>query len=94
MYARVITAQLHPDRIDDFLRAWQEGTLPTVRQAAGFQDVTMYVDRATGRATMVAHYDSEAAATAAHAGMRERNAPLAEYFATPPGGGVYEVAVR
>lgn len=94
MHARVITAQLHLDRIDDFLHAWREGTLPAVRSAAGFRDVTMYVERATGRATMVVHYDSAEAADAAHAGMRERNAPLAEYFTNPPTGAVYEVAVQ
>lgn len=93
MYARVITAQLHLDRIDDFLRFWRELALAPTRQTAGFRDETMYVDRTTGRATAVLHYDSEAAATAAHAGMREGNAalPLAEYFATMPDGAVYEV---
>lgn len=50
MYARLITVQGRPDKLDAGILSWQEQLLPGARTMPGFQGVYLPVDREAGRA--------------------------------------------
>jgi quinol monooxygenase YgiN len=86
MYARCITAHVHPDRVDDAIAVYQDSIIPAARQQPGFVSAMLLTDRSMGRATSVTVWQDEAARTAADTSgfLREQIGKLAPMFLAAP----------
>lgn len=58
MVARVATAEIASDRIDDFMRWWQDLVAGAREHAPGFHGAYLLADREGGRVQSVALFDS------------------------------------
>lgn len=77
MYARVITLEVSPDRIEDATRFDQEQLLPQLQQLDGFKGFIALGDRRNGKLLGVALWEDEEAlrgTEGAAAGIRDRAA--------------------
>jgi heme-degrading monooxygenase HmoA len=93
MYARIISAQLRRERIDEAVEAWRGRVEPLIRQQQGYQEMHLYVDRATGKAVVLVHYAMAADLEAAERGFGERVASIADLLEGRPVSERYEVAI-
>jgi quinol monooxygenase YgiN len=60
MYARVVTAQISPDQVDEAIRLWQEFVAPSVKQQPGFNSARLLVERKTGKVRSMGLWQTEA----------------------------------
>jgi heme-degrading monooxygenase HmoA len=93
MYARIITAQLKQDRVEEAVAAWRERVDPLIRQQQGYVEHHLYADRASGRSVVVIHYRAAADLEAAERGFGERMASIAALLEGRPTAARYEVAI-
>lgn len=77
MYARVISAQVAPENLDDLLQVLQDVVAPAARAQAGFEGVLTLTDRATGKGMMITLW-----ATAADLAAGEASGYLGRQLAT------------
>jgi heme-degrading monooxygenase HmoA len=95
MFARVVTIQGSPDRIDEVTRYARERVLPTMRGLAGFKSMQMLIDRKAGRALGISLWESEEALGAARATLEQLRAGAVDRGATAePAVAEYEVTVQ
>ena len=97
MYARVVTAQVSPDKVEEGIRLWRDSVMPAARQQKGFKSGRLLVDRKTGKITSVGLWETEAdiqASGESSAYMQEQLAKFASLFTAPPVVEHYEVAVE
>lgn len=59
MYARHVTVQGSPDKIDEGIRSVRESVLPVLRECAGFKGQLLLVDRDKGQAIGISLWDTE-----------------------------------
>ena len=94
MYARAVTIQLHPDKIEEAGQIMRE-VAATLRGYAGFHEATLLADRGTGQGQIVTLWASEADIAASDTTIyREAMARLAATFAAPPQRATLEVIVH
>lgn len=92
MYARVITLQVQPARLEELLPFYHECVVPAGERQPGFEGLTLLTDEKTGRALSVAFWRTKSEMCAF-----DRNcvARLADDFAAfldlPPTVDMYEV---
>jgi hypothetical protein len=60
MHARVITAQVHYDKLGETSRLYQEELVPTVRRLSGFKGSLWLVDNYTGKSLILLFWETEA----------------------------------
>jgi heme-degrading monooxygenase HmoA len=97
MYARVTTLQYQPGKLDQAFHIFRESILPETKRKAGFQRVTVLLDRGTGKAVEVTLWQTEADAKASGAGssyMQTQIAKTASFFAAAPLIEIYELALE
>jgi heme-degrading monooxygenase HmoA len=97
MYARVITVQYQPGKIDEGIQIYRESILPETRQLKGYKGAMAMVDRSTDKAISITLWQSEGDAQASgesSAYLQSWLAKLTSLFATAPGIEMYEVVVN
>ncbi len=97
MYARVTTLQYQSGKLDQAFQIFRESILPETKRKAGFQRVTVLLDRRTDKAVEVTLWQTEADAKASGAGssyMQTQIAKTASLFAAAPIIEIYEVALE
>lgn len=95
-YARVITFQLQPEVIDDFVLAARTRVLPEVKQQPGVSGVIVLANAAQNRAMSVTLWERQADLEASEASgtlQRQMDKGVA-YFAAPPTFAIYEVGAQ
>ena len=60
MFARVVTGQFSPDKLDEAIQLWQEMVVPSVQQQKGFKNARFLVNRKTGKVTSMGLWETEA----------------------------------
>jgi heme-degrading monooxygenase HmoA len=96
MYARVITVQYQPGKIEEGLQIYREA-LSETRQQPGFKGVLGLVDRSANKGISITLWQSEAdalASGASSAHMQAQVAKFASVFAAAPLFETYEVTVQ
>ena len=96
MYARVITTQYQPGKMEEGLQIYRE-TLSATRQQPGFKGVLGLVDRRADKAMSIALWETEAEAQASGTGSAYFQAQLTRFasvFAAAPMIEMYEVVVQ
>lgn len=69
MYARMTTATGSPANLDEGLRTYREGILPSIESLDGFKGTYTLVNRATGKVVNISLWETEAAMTASAAAV-------------------------
>lgn len=60
MYARIITFQYQPGKIDEGLNLLRESVVPELRQLPGYRGATNLVDRSNNKVVGITFWQSEA----------------------------------
>jgi heme-degrading monooxygenase HmoA len=96
MYARVITSQHQPGKMDEGLQIFRE-MLSEISQQPGFKGILGLVDRGTDKTMSISLWETEANAQAIGPGsayFKVQMAKLSPLFAGTPMVESYEVAVQ
>ena len=94
MHARVNTAQVEPNQIDELVAATKPLLSRAKPQAPGLMSVMLLGDRRTGKIVIVSRWESEAAGDAAEPQYQEYMRELGHFFAEPPTRERYEVLLE
>jgi heme-degrading monooxygenase HmoA len=86
MYARVITAQVQPGKIEEAVSIYRNAVVPAVRRQKGFKGISLLIDRNMGEHLRIVIWETEAdtAADEATVLLREQIGKMASTFAGPP----------
>lgn len=94
MHARVNTARVEPDQLDELVAATKPLVSRAKQQAPGLMSAMVLGDRRTGKIVLVSRWESEAAAEAAEPVYQEAMRELGRFFAEPPTRERYEVLLE
>jgi len=92
-HGAVTSGQCPPEKLDEAIKIVSDSAMPELRQFKGFKGGLLLVNRQTGKAMVIAIYDSEAEVKAVeHSGQyRKQLAKLAHLFSAPSSRDVYAV---
>jgi heme-degrading monooxygenase HmoA len=96
MYARVVTIQYQPGKVDEAIQILRE-SMPETRQQAGFKGAMALADRSTDKAMTISLWQTEAEAQASGASSPYLQAQLAKVVslsASAPSIETYEVVIQ
>ncbi len=96
MYARVVSIQMAPAKVDEAVKLYKDSVVPAARKQKGFKSTRLLVNRKTGKGASITVWDSEASATAtgeASAYLQEQIAKFSKLFTAQPVVDTYEVAI-
>ena len=97
MYARIVTAQVSPEKVTEGIKIWQDSVVPAVKAQKGFKSGRLMVNRKTGKIVTVGLWETEADMEATGEGsafLQEQLAKFTTLFTAPPVVEHYEVAVE
>jgi quinol monooxygenase YgiN len=94
MHARVNTARVQPEQIDDLVAATQPLLSRAKQEAAGLKSVLLLGDRGIGKIVIVSRWESEAVAEAAEPLYQDAMRELGRFIAEPPTRERYEVLLQ
>ena len=96
MYARVITVQVQPGKLEDLLQVLQEQVIPAAQHQPGFRGLLRLTDQRTGKGMTVSLWESEADLIASETSgyLQEMRAITAPFYVMPPFREVYEVSLQ
>ena len=97
MYARVVTGQYQPGKLDEGEQIYRESILPEARQQPGFKGALGLVDRSSGKAISISFWQTEANAQASGVSSsygQAQMAKIASLLAAAPLIETYEVAAQ
>ena len=95
MFARVTTLQLQPERLDEFLRIFQDSIAPAAAAQPGFGGITVLTDPRLGKVLAVGLWETEDDLLAGEtAYYQEHLAGISGLLAAPPVREVYEASVQ
>jgi heme-degrading monooxygenase HmoA len=58
MHSRVVQFEVAPDRLDDALLFVKDEVVPRLQEAGGFKGISTLVDRSTGKAMSISHWET------------------------------------
>ena len=95
MYAQVTAVVLQPGHVEDAISIVRDSILPAAREAKGFSEAYLFVDREANEGLAVSLWESKADVEAVVASgiYQEQVAKLAPVLAAPPERRVYEVVI-
>ncbi len=59
MYARVTSAEIFKEKIDQFIEIYREYVVPAAKQQNGFRGIQLMVDRETGKGMAISYWETE-----------------------------------
>jgi heme-degrading monooxygenase HmoA len=60
MFARIVTAQMYPDKFDLATRKFEEKVIPLLRKQRGFRDEVSFFDKKHNETVAISFWDTEA----------------------------------
>jgi len=96
MYARVTSAEIYKDKIDQFVDIYKEYVVPAAKKQKGFKGIHLLVDRKTGSGMSITYWETEKDARANEESLyyQEQVARFISFFARDPIREGYEVPVH
>ena len=96
MFARLTTAQIQADRIDRFIKIYEESVVPAAKSQKGYKGISLFVDRKTGKGVSIGFWESQedAIANEENRFYQEQVAKFIAFYAKPPIREGYEVVVQ
>lgn len=71
MHARLLTAQVSPGKMDEFIQLWHDKILTTYQEQTGWKNARLLVDRQTGKAILLSQWETEAEGMATSTGSAQ-----------------------
>jgi quinol monooxygenase YgiN len=95
MHARVVSNQIQPGKMDQWLSLIQDSIVPALKEQDGFQGFVVLVDREHDKSIGYSMWTSAAdlAASEASGNYQQQIAKLGDVLAGPPDRAVYEVTI-
>ena len=95
MYARVVTNQIQPGKIDQWLALIRDSVVPALKEQDGFLGFVTLVDREHGKTIGYSMWQSEAALASSESSghYQAQIAKLGAVLASPPVREAYELTV-
>lgn len=95
MYARVVTSELQPGKIDEWIAILRDSIVPAAKQQPGFKGFIVLADRSANKGIAYSIWETEADLTATETSnfYQEQIAKLRGVMATPPTRDLYELSV-
>ena len=59
MYARLFSAQVKSDKLDELIKVWRDMDTPEMKSEKGYRGAYLLTDRKTGKAISMTLWDSE-----------------------------------
>ena len=84
MIARITSAQVSPERVDEFAQWWQDNIGSLKGQVQGLQSAYLLADRQSGRGQGVALWESREALDAAMPQINQVLQQASQYLSGPP----------
>jgi quinol monooxygenase YgiN len=96
MYARVVTIQIQPSKVDEAIRIYQDSVVPSAKQQKGCKSIWLLTDRKSGKGISVGLWETEADMTASETSgyLAAQLAKFGSLFTAPPITEHYEVSVQ
>ncbi len=96
MYARVTSAEIFKEKIDQFIEIYEEYVVPAAKKQKGFKGIHLLVDRKTGTGMSITYWESEEDALANEKSLyyQEQVARFIPFYAKHPIRDGYEVLVQ
>ena len=95
MYARMITANVQPNMLEEFPKALSELILPDATQEKGFKGIYILRDTVQSKITAIVLWETESDAQASMEGFQYRRLPMiAHFLVNPPIAETLEVILR
>lgn len=96
MFARFTTAQIPIERIDIFIKIYEESVVPAAKSQKGYKGIYLFVDRKTGKGVSIGLWESEedAIANEENRYYQEQVAKFITFYTIPPIREGYEVVVQ
>ena len=96
MYARVVTVQIQPGKMDEGTDIYRDSVVPAAQQQKGFKGGFLFSDPNTGKGVSIALWETEddmkASETSGY--LQEQILKFAAVLAAPPTTEHYEVAIQ
>ncbi len=95
MKARVVTARLRPDSVDEAVNQYRSAVVPTARQQKGFRGKLLFLNRDTQQALSITLWETEDDMLASESSgyLEAQFRGLGSLFSAPPTTEHYEVSV-
>jgi heme-degrading monooxygenase HmoA len=95
LHARATNVSVQPQMVEETIRIYEESIKPALMSQKGIHQVSLLMNRATGKGISITVWESEADGVAyeASGAYREQVAKVAPFFAAPPSLETFEVAV-
>ena len=96
MFARLTTAQIPIEKIDRFIKIYEESVVPAAKLQKGYKGIYLFVDRKTGKGVSMGLWESEEDAIANEESRfyQEQVAKFITFYTKPPIREGYEVVVQ
>ena len=96
MFARFTTAQIKLNRLDEFVKRYEESVVPAAKTQHGYKGIYLLLDRKTGNAVSISLWDSEKDALANERNLyyQEQVAKFITFYKKNPIREGYEVCVE
>ena len=96
MYARVVTVQIQPGKMDEMISIYRDSVVPAAKEQKEFKGIFALTDTDTNKAISIALWETEADMKAGEASgyLNEQIAKVAPTFAGSPATERYEVSVQ
>ncbi len=96
MFARVTSAEIFKEKIDQFIEIYTEYVVPAAKQQKGFKGIHLLVDRKTGNGMAISYWETEEDALENEKSRyyQEQVARFITFYARQPIREGYEVAVH
>lgn len=96
MFARPVTMQIRPGKMDEAIRIYRESVVPTSREQKGCRGMQLLTDAASGKCVSISTWDSDADQQASEDSghMQRQIAGFGPFMAGPPVREAYTVGVK
>ena len=96
MFARLTKAQIPIEKIDRFIKIYEESVVPAAKSQKGYKGIYLLVDRKTGKGVAIGLWKSEedAIANEENRYYQEQVAKFITFYTIPPIREGYEVVVQ
>ena len=95
MYARVVTSQFQPGKIEEGIQLFRDSVLSKARKQQGFKGVLLLTDPTTDTAVVVTLWETETDLKAGETSgyFQQQLSKVAQVFAAPPSREAYQVSL-
>lgn len=96
MFARLLSFQWKPDKLDEAIKIYRESGIPAMKPQKGFISVSLLLDRNTGKGATVAFWDTkeDVLATEESGLVKEQLDKFKDYFVGPYTIDIFEVCAQ